>query len=347
VAALRSFSGDVIVLDPEAGLNRWLPDLGGRVVYTAGSIQAAAELARSRHRIVVDCRTSLRRQGVSETDLTVLRGVTDGGRAIEAFSLHLPIDRPPGTDPAAQTARWVRTLRTAGYRVRTMYVSHLEASELTALAAAFPGTDFRQRVGTRLWLGRRPALHAAATVQQVIPVQRGDRFGYRQYRSPRDGWLVTVDGGTAQGVGLEAPGSRQDLRPRARMLARSGLAAMNRVRSPFTWGGRKQWFAEPPHMLVSMLLLPRNTEPPRPGTEVGAELRYTTTRFDRVVLSGDPPGPGPSRVRASAVGVRRGVRVPGDLEEVTIRISEIPGVDPERAHMGGCGQRAACGFGLP
>lgn len=203
----------------------------------------------------------------------------------EVISLHLPIDRPPGTDPAAQTARWVSTLTAAGYQVRTMYVSHLEATELATLATAFPDTDFRQRTGTRLWLGRRSAFRAAATVLQVLPVRRRERLGYRQYRSARDGWLVMVAGGTAHGVGLEAPGAARGLLPRAGSLARSGLAAMNRVRSPFTWDGQKQLFAEPPHMLVSTLLLPRNTEPPKPGMELGAELRHTATRFDRIALS--------------------------------------------------------------
>jgi hypothetical protein len=107
-----------------------------------------------------------------------------------------------------------------------------------------------------------------------------------------------VAGGTSHGVGLEAPGTPRGLLPRAKSLARSGLAAANRVRSPFTWDGRKQWFAEPPHMLVSMLLLPRDTEPPKPGMELAAELRYTTTRFDRVTLlsetqSSSPAGPRP------------------------------------------------------
>jgi hypothetical protein len=121
-------------------------------------------------------------------------------------------------------------------------------------------------------------------VLQVLPVRRGDRFGYRQYRSPRDGWLVMVAGGTAHGVGLQAAGSRRGLRPAARTLARYGLAAMNKVQSPFTWAGRRQWFAEPPHMLVSMLLVPRGTQPPEPGTELDAEVGYTMTRFDRVTL---------------------------------------------------------------
>jgi alanine racemase len=281
--ALQMFPGEVIVLEAPAEPDQFPPDPNTRVLYTAASVDAASALAG--RRVIVDCCTSLRRQGITESDLAALWQVTDGGRAIEAFSLHLPIDRPPGTHPAAETARWVSALTAAGFEVRTMYASHLEAAELAALATAFPHTDFQQRVGTRLWLGSRSALHAAATVQQVFPVRRGERLGYRQYRSARDGWLVIVAGGTAHGVGLAAPRAVRGIMPRARTLARSGLAAMNQVRSPFTWDGCKQWFAEPPHMLVSMLLLPRDTEPPKPGMELIAELRYTVTRFDRIALS--------------------------------------------------------------
>jgi hypothetical protein len=41
------------------------------------------------------------------------------------------------------------------------------------------------------------------------------------------------------------------------------------------------------------------------------------------------------------------VGVPRDLEEVTIGIGEVPGVDAERAHMSGLGQRASGGFDVP
>ncbi len=37
-------------------------------------------------------------------------------------------------------------------------------------------------------------------------------------------------------------------------------------------------------MLVSMLYLPRQIEPPEPGAELPAELRHTSTHFDQVVM---------------------------------------------------------------
>ena len=281
--ALETFAGEVIVLEAPVGAEPLPSGEDQRVLYTAASVEAAAELAG--HRLIVDCRTSLMRQGITESDLPALWQVTDGGRAIEAFSLHLPIDRPAGADPVTEIGRWVSTLTEAGHEVKTMYVSHLQAAELVMLTTEFPAIHFPQRVGTKLWLGRRSAFRAASTVLQVLPVRRGQRLGYRQYRSVRDGWLVMVAGGTSHGVGLEALGARRGLLPGAKILARSGLATMNRVRSPFSWGGHKQWFAEPPHMLVSMLSLPRDTEPPKPGAELDAELRYTVTRFDHVALS--------------------------------------------------------------
>lgn len=301
-AALPAFPGEVIVLDAEPAAP--VPGAGRRVLYTAGSVAAAAALA-GRRRLIVECRTSLLRQGITEADLPALWQTTGGGRAIEAFAVHLPIDRPAGADPDGQTARWVRTLEAAGFRVATLYVSHLTAAELAALSAAFPGTRFRQRTGTALWLGDGlDALRATSTVLQAVPVRRGERLGYRQYRSRRDGWLVLAAGGTAHGVGLETAGARRGVQPRARALARGALAAAGRVRSPFSWQGRRLWFAEPPHMLVSMLALPAGVPPPQPGAELRASLRYTTAQFDQVTLSacGCPACPAGSRLRAATAG---------------------------------------------
>jgi alanine racemase len=276
---LDLFPGELLVLDCDADAEP-LPAGDGRVLYTAASVEAAAALAG--RRLVVDCRSSLLRQGVAESELDDLRAAL-AGRPAEGFSLHLPIDRPPGADPVAETAQWMRALTAAGFEVPVMHVSHLTVDELDTLDRAFPGTTFRLRTGTRLWLGERAALSAAATVHQTVPVRRGERLGYRQARSAHDGWLVMVSGGTAHGVGLEAPKRLRGLASRAKALVRYSLAAANLVRSPFAWEGRKLWFAEPPHMLVSMLFLPRDVEPPWPGAELAAELGHTSTQFDRVV----------------------------------------------------------------
>ena len=278
--ALAHFPGDVLVTGDPSGAPNITPAQQRRVIYTASSLKTAAQLAGQR--VIVECRSSLLRHGVEDSELGELRH-TLAGQAPEGFALHLPIDRPRGGDPVRETARWMHALRAARFAVPQMYVSHLSGQEIAQLAEQFPDTRFRLRTGTRMWLGDPLALRAAATVQQAIPVARGERLGYRQNRAAREGWLLVVSGGTAHGVGLEAPRTVRGLAPRLRGLVRGGLASVNLVRSPFCWQGRKQWFAEPPHMLHSMLLLARHVEPPWAGAELTAELRHTATVFDQVL----------------------------------------------------------------
>jgi hypothetical protein len=138
-------------------------------------------------------------------------------------------------------------------------------------------------VGTALWLGDPGAYTARGTVLDVHPLARGQRFGYRQRRAPADGSLVIVGGGTAHGVGLAAPPAPRGL-ARFRTLALGGLSATGLALSPFFWAGRKRWFAEPPHMQVSLLFLPVSVPPPSVGDELDVDVRMTTSTFDNVVL---------------------------------------------------------------
>jgi hypothetical protein len=94
-----------------------------------------------------------------------------------------------------------------------------------------------------------------------------------------------VSGGTAHGIGLEAPTSAVTPRQRAVAVARGGLDAAGMALSPFTVRGRRRWFVEPPHMQVSMLLLPAAVPPPEIGDSVAVEVRFTTTTFDAVRIS--------------------------------------------------------------
>jgi hypothetical protein len=231
-------------------------------------------------RVVVECMTGMRRHGIAPADLGRL---PVGDLVLEGFALHLPLDRPDDSGPVEEVAAWVAAIAAAGLPTDTVYLSHLSAEDVGRLAGRFPATAFRSRIGTRLWLGEVGALSSRATVLDVTPVARGDRFGYRQHKAPSDGHLLVVTGGTAHGVGLEAPKYVHGIVPRAKGLARAGLATVNRTLSPYSWQGKQLWFAEPPHMQVSILFLPGETKPPAIGDELPLAVRHTTTHFDRVV----------------------------------------------------------------
>ena len=145
----------------------------------------------------------------------------------------------------------------SGLPTRTVFVSPPHRPELGA-ARRPPTRTSRSvpRIGTDLWLGDRGALPVTATVLDVHPVERGDTFGYRGRRAREPGTIVVVSGGTAHGIGLEAPTGEQSLKARAAPIARGGLDAAGFVRSPYTVDGKQRLFAEPPHMQASMLFVP-------------------------------------------------------------------------------------------
>ncbi|HVE24212.1 MAG TPA: alanine racemase [Sporichthya sp.] len=254
--------------------------LFGRVVHTVATAEAARDLAGKR--VIVECRTSLRRHGVGVDDLPALAEALADVH-FDGFALHLPINRPRGAHPVAEVATWVARLATAGLPTSTIYVSHLTGPEVAGLGKQFPGTTFRARVGTKLWLGDRPALRPKARVLDVEALERGDRYGYRQRKAPRDGHLLVVAGGTAHGIGLAAPKPVTGMVTRIKVAGEGALATFNRTLSPFTWAGKQRWFAEPPHMQVSLLWLPGGVEPPAVGEWLDVETRMTTTTFDEVV----------------------------------------------------------------
>ena len=111
----------------------------------------------------------------------------------------------------------------------------------------------------------------------VHPVERGDVFGYRGRSAPKQGHILVVSGGTAHGIGLEAPTGGATIRDRAARVAKGGLDAAGFVRSPFTVSGKQRLFAEPPHMQASMLFLPSRRSRPRhrrPGPRPGPLHRH-------------------------------------------------------------------------
>lgn len=276
----------IVVLTPSVTTSAGgaLPPHAVRTVATVAGVEAARAAGRPAG-VIVECLTGMRRHGVTAADLPALRAALAGVR-LEGFSLHLPIDRPDGVDPPAEVAAWVERLREAGFSPATVWVSHLSVAEMGRLRSRFPDTTFRPRIGTALWLGDETGFAARGRVVDVLRLGKGERYGYRQRRARGDGHLLIVGGGTAQGIALEAPRAVRGLGPRIRLAASAGLAATNRTLSPFTWAGRKRWFAEPPHMQVSLLWLPAAVAPPAIGAELDATVRMTTVRFDSVLGAG-------------------------------------------------------------
>jgi hypothetical protein len=220
-----------------------------------------------RPRVVVEGLSSMNRHGIPAD---WMQQTLDALAPCEllALSLHLPL----GSGHVPEVRRWVDR-----FAVPEWQLSHLTPAEQGELRAAYPDHAFRVRVGTQLWLGDPKACVVRGHVLDVRHVSTGDRAGYRAKRL-RAGWLLVVAGGTAHGVALEAPSGADSMRHRAVALAEGALEAAGRVRSPFKVDGHTTWFVEPPHMHISLVMLPEGSTPPEVGDEVDVRVRNTTLR---------------------------------------------------------------------
>jgi alanine racemase len=277
------FDGTVLVLTP------WRPFeqrvvYDERVVHTVGRLQDLEAIAArdDRPRVVLERMTSMRRHGFSARELREAAALCTGAVRVEGTALHMPMAHG---SHLAEVDRLMTDVVAAGLPSHRVFVSHLTDDEMTALATSYPDYELRPRIGTRLWLGDRGALSVKAAVLDVHPVERGDVFGYRGRSAPKAGTIVVVSGGTAHGIGLEAPPAVESLRQRAATLAKGGLEAAGFVRSPYSIAGKQRLFAEPPHMQASMLFLPHGSPVPEVGDEVDVRVRFTTTSFDRTLVS--------------------------------------------------------------
>ncbi len=287
------FQGDLLVLTP------WRPcgaalaldaATARRVVHTVSRVTDLEGLLDHdpQARFVLEQLTSMHRHGLTPRDLWAAadvlrsRGFDRGDARFRGVALHLPLAQG---SHLSEVHRLLNDAVAAGFGPTTVWVSHLTRDELAALHTSYADFDIRPRIGTDLWLGDRGALRVTATVLDVHPVERGDAFGYRARTAPKSGHLLVVSGGTAHGIGLEAPTGESSIRARAATLARGGLDAVGFVRSPFSIEGKQRLFAEPPHMQASMLFLPHGPQVPEVGDQIDVRVRYTATAFDRVVVT--------------------------------------------------------------
>lgn len=276
---LEHFPGSVQVLSP------WRPFLRDviydeRLVHTVGRVVDLPELAAASPvgtRVIAEAGTSMARHGFDRHAFAAASAAL-GHLDLDGLAIHLPM---AGSN-LSEADNLAAALQASRLQTTTIYVSHLTDAELAVLRERRPELDVRPRIGTSLWLGDRGALTVNAQVLDRHQVSRGERIGYRQHAMPRDGHLLIVSGGTAHGVGLEAPSGASGVRQRATSIAKGGLDAAGLALSPFVVGGKQRWFAEPPHMQASMLFLPHTVTPPAIGESITAGVRFTTTHFDAI-----------------------------------------------------------------
>ncbi len=282
------FDGSLVVLTPwRPFVDDLDPALADRVIHTLGRVEDVdALLARQpRARFVLELRTSMVRHGFLARELweAAERLRHHRGARLEGVALHLPLAQG---SHLGEVRRLMNDAVGAGLEgLSTIWVSHLSHAELDVLRASYADFTIRPRIGTDLWLGDRGALHVTSTVLDVHPLERGDSFGYRARTAPKSGHLLVVSGGTAHGIGLEAPTGDSSMKARAATLARGGLDAVGFVRSPFSIDGKQRLFAEPPHMQASMLFVPTGARVPDVGDQIDVRVRYTATSFDRIVVT--------------------------------------------------------------
>lgn len=277
VAAVRAggWAGDVVVLNPWRPGDETATALLGdeKVISTVSRLTDLQEVSnwQPRARVVVEIETSMRRHGIPVEDLprVELRELRP-----EGWTIHLP---------ATGSLTEANRLAAAGLAVSQapLWVSHLSVADYQAFSAAQP-VEARMRIGTRLWLGDPQAFQVRANVLDVHRVSKGDRFGYHQTKAPKDGWVLIISGGTANGVALAAPTTQRSLRQRLVTVSTGLLDAMGRALSPFEVTGSKQRFGEPPHMHSSMIFVPGSDPGVKVGDEVPVTVRMTTASFDEI-----------------------------------------------------------------
>ncbi len=287
-----SFDGDVVVLQPWREFDRDAAALATdpRVIHTASRVDDLAALARratagtsegtgERPRVLIEVMTSMRRFGIPVEMLGEVAQHLDQVE-FEGWTFHLPMPGATGGNAAE-----AESLAKAALAVRhaPCWFSHVTHADYDRLRASL-FTETRKRVGTELWLGGAAKRQVTATVLDVHPVERGDRIGYWQRAMPADGHVVIVSGGTANGIALEAPTAASSMRQRLVSVATGTMEAMGLALSPYTIGGAKRWFVEPPHMQSSMVFVPGKVRPPHVGDEVPVEVRLTTAAVDRIVV---------------------------------------------------------------
>jgi len=278
---INSDFNQIIVMDPIKDLDKNAFDElkkinDKRLVLTLSDIKDATNLENTP--VIVEVLTSMKRFGLTANDLKTLSNYQ-----ILGLSLHLPIENSTN-GKITEVKNWLKIYEEVLPQAKkVVYLSHLSKEEFLKIKKEFPNFVFKLRLGTKFWLNDLSNFQIKSTVLAVHDVN-DENIGYRQ-RKINDNYIVIVSGGTSHGVGLQAPRSNTNLKSRITSILAGVLEAFDQTLSPFVISGKQRWFAETPHMNVSMLKLSKNITPPKVGSEITAHLRMTTTNFDSVIIN--------------------------------------------------------------
>ena len=278
---INSDFNQIIVMDPIKDLDKNAFDElkkinDKRLVLTLSDIKDATNLENTP--VIVEVLTSMKRFGLTANDLKTLSNYQ-----ILGLSLHLPIENSTN-GKITEVKNWLKIYEEILPQAKkVVYLSHLSKEQFLKIKKEFPNFVFKLRLGTKFWLNDLSNFQIKSTVLAVHDVN-DENIGYRQ-RKINDNYIVIVSGGTSHGVGLQAPRSNTNLKSRITSILAGVLEAFDQTLSPFVISGKQRWFAESPHMNVSMLKLSKNITPPKIGSEITAHLRMTTTNFDSVIMN--------------------------------------------------------------
>lgn len=298
------FTGKIQVLEPinfndVTTLEKWRDVLSrhaDQVLVAVASTNTDELVHVGVKHIVVELLTSLHRFGLKPQGVAHIVSTLSPDIQLHGFNIHLPIANPTtdnfvfspsssNKDKAAKVQEilgwisWLRDIVARNDVPLSISLSHIDVDEITAIKAVEQNVSIDVRLGTSLWLEAAGALRVTGTVLAVHEVKPSGKVGYTQTAGGKR--LVVVSGGTSHGVALAAPKTTSSLRKRGIAIAEGLAQAVGRVRSPFVYRGTNLYFAEPPHMHVSLLWCDD------PDITVGDELlctvRNTTANFDTVI----------------------------------------------------------------
>ncbi|CAM5421018.1 hypothetical protein SVIOM74S_01587 [Streptomyces violarus] len=274
------FGGNLLVLTPYRRGEEPVP-LPDRVIRSVSSIDGVYGLVGAR--VVIEVMSSMKRHGIGEQDLSQLHAAIENIR-LEGFAIHLPLDRTDGSDAVEEVIGWMdRGLRAAGCLCTpcSSATSRPRNSSGSSSSSRRRGSVPASARGCGWGTTRPPSTAARSWTSRAWPRGSASATGSRRRPPTASWWSWRAVRRTGWAWRPPRRCTASCRAPRASPGPASRRSTGTFLRS--SGAGKQRWFAEPPHMQVSILFVPADAPEPKVGEELVAHLRHTTTQFDRLM----------------------------------------------------------------